>query len=224
MINTYMNKYQIRYNRFIESRRSRDLEEGQYTEKHHIIPRSLGGDNSPENLIDLTAREHFIAHLLLAKIYSGQDGMKMTHALRRMTTGHKEKRYYPTSRTYALIRKISMEKCSGENNPMWGRTGENHPSWGKYDQIYTEELRKRIGEKSKGRKWTEEQRRKRRESQLAYWANPENRKRQSEKIKQVEKTEEWRHRISEGQKGRVHSPETRQKISAAKKQQKKPAS
>lgn len=213
-----MNKYQLHYNRLIETRRNRILPCDEYREKHHIVPRSLGGNDDPDNLLELTPREHFIAHLLLARIYCGAEGMKMAHALRRMTTGHKEKRYYPTSRTYALIRKISMEKCSGENNPMWGRTGENHPSWGKYDQIYTEELRKRIGEKSKGRKWTEEQRRKRQESQKAYWANPENRKRQSEKIKQVEKTPEWRQKISEGQKGRVQSPETRAKISVARKQ------
>jgi hypothetical protein len=114
-----------------------------------------------------------------------------------------------------------MEKCSGENNPMWGRTGEDHPSHGRKDQIYNDEFKAKISSTSKGRVWTEEQRAKRRASQLAYWANPENRKRQSEKIKQIEKTDTWKKRISEGQQGRVHSPETRAKISVARKQQKR---
>lgn len=31
-----------------------------YFEKHHILPKSLGGTNDKENLVKLTAREHFI--------------------------------------------------------------------------------------------------------------------------------------------------------------------
>lgn len=37
-----------------------------YHERHHIIPKSCGGSNEDNNLIDLFAREHFIAHKLLA--------------------------------------------------------------------------------------------------------------------------------------------------------------
>jgi hypothetical protein len=218
MINNSMNKYLRWYNKLIETRTDRVIPKGIYSEKHHITPKSLGGNDSPENLIDLLPREHFVAHLLLARIYCGSAGMKMVYALRRMLTGHKDYRYIPNSRTYEIIRKLSMEKCSGENNPMFGRTGENHPSYEKKEQIYNQEFKEKISQTSKGRKWTEEQREKRKASQTAYWANPENRKRQSEKIKQVEKTPEWRQKISDGQRGRVHSPETREKISVAKKQ------
>ena len=42
-----------------------------YTEIHHIIPRCLGGDNSPSNLVKLSAKQHFVAHHLLFKIYGG---------------------------------------------------------------------------------------------------------------------------------------------------------
>lgn len=38
-------------------------------ENHHIIIKSMGGDNNKENLVLLTGREHYIAHLLLHKIY-----------------------------------------------------------------------------------------------------------------------------------------------------------
>ena len=40
-----------------------------YTEIHHVIPKSLGGTDLKSNLVKLTAREHFIAHWLLTKVY-----------------------------------------------------------------------------------------------------------------------------------------------------------
>ena len=40
-----------------------------YYEKHHIIPKCLGGLNNKENLVLLTAREHFLIHWLLHRIY-----------------------------------------------------------------------------------------------------------------------------------------------------------
>ena len=40
-----------------------------YFEFHHIIPKCIGGDDSINNLVALTAREHFLAHYLLMKIY-----------------------------------------------------------------------------------------------------------------------------------------------------------
>ena len=41
-----------------------------YVENHHIIPRSEGGPDNNDNIVALTAREHYICHLLLAKIYN----------------------------------------------------------------------------------------------------------------------------------------------------------
>ena len=38
-------------------------------ERHHIVPRSLGGTDSPENLVYLTPEEHFVAHELLVKLH-----------------------------------------------------------------------------------------------------------------------------------------------------------
>ena len=35
------------------------------THLHHIIPRHMGGSNSPENLVELTVQEHAEAHKLL---------------------------------------------------------------------------------------------------------------------------------------------------------------
>jgi hypothetical protein len=51
--------------------------QGVYYEKHHIIPRSLGGSNKKENLVLLTAKEHFICHLLLTKMCINTNDTKL---------------------------------------------------------------------------------------------------------------------------------------------------
>lgn len=52
----------------IISRAKHRINEG-YVEIHHILPRCVGGSDDPSNLVALTAREHYIAHQLLVKIY-----------------------------------------------------------------------------------------------------------------------------------------------------------
>ena len=64
----------------IDRAKSRTLLANEYYEKHHIIPKSLGGTNEKENLVSLTAREHFICHLLLLKITEGKNYYKMVNA------------------------------------------------------------------------------------------------------------------------------------------------
>jgi hypothetical protein len=56
------------YNKIIDNAKSRSLIG--YKERHHIMPRCIGGLDDDQNLVDLTAREHFICHLLLAKIHN----------------------------------------------------------------------------------------------------------------------------------------------------------
>jgi hypothetical protein len=73
-----------------------------YSEKHHIIPKSFGGSNEKENIICLTAREHFIIHRLLAKIYPDTG---MVHAVFKMSCMDKHWGTYKVkSRTYAYLR------------------------------------------------------------------------------------------------------------------------
>jgi hypothetical protein len=76
--------YQWHYNRLIETRKDRILVIGEYYEKHHIVPRSMGGTNSKENLVHLTAREHFLAHWLLWRIYRND---QMARAFYLMSAG-----------------------------------------------------------------------------------------------------------------------------------------
>lgn len=83
-----MNKYQKWYDSLINKAVSRGWNKKTsecYVEKHHIIPRSLGGNNNKDNLVYLTAREHFISHLLLSKMYDGESKSKMQLALYMFT-------------------------------------------------------------------------------------------------------------------------------------------
>lgn len=99
-----------------------------YTEKHHIIPKSLGGSNKKENLIKLSAREHYIVHLLLMKMcVNKRDREKMAAAYQHMskTRNSSTKQRY-NSRLYDYHKKIRIkiltEQMSGSGNPMFGKT------------------------------------------------------------------------------------------------------
>ena len=100
-----------RYNKFIDSLKGQSIDG--YFEKHHIIPRSFGGSNNKDNLIELTARQHFIAHWMLWKAYGG----KMMQAFHMMLHGKgknsKQKRYTKiNSKTYEILMKESSEATS----------------------------------------------------------------------------------------------------------------
>jgi len=99
------NKYKKWYDAIITKAQSRS-QVLSYSEIHHILPRSLGGSDSSENLVTLSAREHFICHLLLSKFTIGNDKRKMCFAVRMMAqvTGEFQNRYTPSSRIYELIK------------------------------------------------------------------------------------------------------------------------
>jgi hypothetical protein len=79
------NKYTKWYYLIINNRLNNPHNSCTYTERHHIIPKSLGGDNSKENLIRLSAREHFLVHWLLTKMcVSKNHEIKMNHAIIRL--------------------------------------------------------------------------------------------------------------------------------------------
>ena len=79
------NKYTTIYYNIVNRAKSRILSPDIYTEKHHIIPKSLGGDNSKDNLVSLTAKEHYICHLLLTRMcISKRHHTKMLYAFNRI--------------------------------------------------------------------------------------------------------------------------------------------
>jgi len=61
----------------ILSSRENKRDKNTYQEKHHIIPKTLGGTNDVNNLIYLYAQEHYYAHKLLAKENPSEKGLQL---------------------------------------------------------------------------------------------------------------------------------------------------
>ena len=97
-----MDKYTRWYNQIIERACWRLTED--YTETHHILPRSLGGTDDIDNLVELTAREHFICHWLLTKIHTGDARNKMLSAFFLMRGNNAYQDRYINSRAYETLR------------------------------------------------------------------------------------------------------------------------
>ena len=109
--------YQKIYNQITERAKIRKLEG--YKEKHHIIPKCLGGSNDKENLVELTAREHFLCHKLLCKIYPNET--KLWYALWLMAIGKNRQSnlssYKISSRSYEQTKLEFIEKIKGTSKP-----------------------------------------------------------------------------------------------------------
>lgn len=80
-------KYEKIYKDFIEDRRNKEVIG--YGERHHIVPRSLGGLDTDDNIVFLSLRDHYFAHKLLVKIHRGENKAKMLKALWFMSTTRK---------------------------------------------------------------------------------------------------------------------------------------
>lgn len=112
------------YNDIINKRR-KEVPKG-YTEKHHIIPKSIGGSNDKSNIVNLTAREHFICHALLVHIYRYDKHKyeKTLNALLVMKHHNKNRRYF-NSRLYEYARSelssLLKNKNKGSGNPNFNR-------------------------------------------------------------------------------------------------------
>lgn len=84
-----------------------------YYESHHITPKSLGGSDYNSNLVLLTAKEHYLAHLLLYRHYKqigGEALKKMAFALVSMAAYNNtniQREEITSSRTYATIREAA---------------------------------------------------------------------------------------------------------------------
>ena len=118
------NKYTTIYYNIVNRAKLRNLDG--YCEKHHIIPKSLGGSNAKDNLVKLTAKEHFICHLLLTRMTISVSKSKMVQALCMMMDMHSgnQSRYIPSSTLYERARKYRAELMSlntGTKNPMFGK-------------------------------------------------------------------------------------------------------
>lgn len=111
--------YQRIYDQIIDRAKERKLEG--YREKHHIIPKCMGGSNEKQNLIELTAREHFICHQLLIFIYP--KSKKIAYAFwgmcNQIGSFNNIRDYRVTSRTYETGRDSFIKAITGRSCT-WG--------------------------------------------------------------------------------------------------------
>ena len=82
-----------------------------YTEKHHVVPVCMGGDNKERNLAILTPEEHYLAHQLLVKIYPKNH--KLVYACQAMTMSNSgvvknNKMFGWLRRKHSEIRRVAM--------------------------------------------------------------------------------------------------------------------
>lgn len=110
--------YQDQYEKLIES--ARLLPFNGYTEKHHIIPRSLGGIDDESNIISLSAKQHFVAHHLLWKIHRNRE---MTQAFMLMCNVERDNEKFKITASQYKVLKEDNRKFRSEF--MTGRPGNN---------------------------------------------------------------------------------------------------
>ena len=128
--------YKRVYDALIEKRKLNPVI-NDYFETHHIIPRCMGGTDEIDNLVTLTAREHYIAHHLLFKMYRTS---KLAHAWFMMLRCDKNQQRFYTSKQYEIATFAHIcalrESMRGEGNHF-------------FNKAHTEESRKKISDKLK---------------------------------------------------------------------------
>jgi len=205
------NKYTKYYNNIIERAKSRVLPKEIYFEKHHIIPRSMGGSNLATNLVKLTAKEHRFVHLLLPKMTIDPAHTKsMWYALWMMLRTKNKDQFRKISKGRAFeLSKLQVAAFSSQLHR---------------GKIVSEETKQKLSNKAKGRtspnkgkSMSEEQKQKLSIAHKGKTISQESIDKTIESRKWYTHSEETKKKISESNKGKtaVISDETKQKISAS---------
>jgi 5-methylcytosine-specific restriction endonuclease McrA len=199
------NKYSQVYFLIVKRAKNRKLQT--YTESHHIIPKSLGGSNDKDNLVDLTAREHFICHRLLTKMTIGIAKQKMTFAAWALTMRNQyREKIKISSRTYEFLKEERAKILIGKPLPEERRQKLRDANLGK---PCSEEKRERIRKSNTGKKQSEETKRRRAISRTGFRNTPET----IEKMRRSAKAfVEKRGPMPEEQRQKIREARSKQKI------------
>ena len=223
-----MNLHYInRYNRYIDSLKGQVV--SGYSEKHHILPKAFGGSDDATNLIELTARQHFVAHWILSRAHGG----KMANAFWLMVHATKKNSRYDgfvLSRVYEEARKMHSESQKGRvvSEETKLLVSQFHTG-----RKRSEETCKRISDGSKGKQFSETHRENLKLAQIGKKQSEETknkrlvslidkRKENSAKAqltlsaKSEEEKKLIRQKQAESMKGRKHTEEAKAKMRAAK--------
>lgn len=124
----HQSKYADLYHRLISTEDSVG-----YTERHHVVPKSLGGADTKENIVKISARKHFLAHYLLCKMLpqGSSHWHKMVKAFSMMKADNKNRGRYFNSRLYEYARnhisKVMSTLHSGELHSHYNTIWMNFP-------------------------------------------------------------------------------------------------
>ncbi len=146
--------YKRIYSEIIERAKHRSIDHNEYYENHHIVPKSLGGSNNKDNLSKLTAREHYIAHWLLAKIYENvnENGAKykMASAFNVMNNiSNTNCKRYISSRGFEAMRKLWIKNHQMRNPEVKKKVRETTLKNNKPRTPPSEEARKNMSDAAK---------------------------------------------------------------------------
>jgi hypothetical protein len=187
--------YLKHYNLLVERGKTRIL--AGYCETHHILPECMGGDNSPENLVQLTPEEHFLAHLLLVKIHP--DNRKLLFAARCMTAGQHRK----SNKLYGWLKRRISESGHSEETKLKMSVA----SKGKKKSKEHAENIKRNHVGSVGMKHSIEAK--------AKIAAAQRKPKSPETIARMKAAQQKRNKSTTGMAGKKHSPETLERMKLA---------
>ena len=214
----------------------RPLQSGTYYEKHHVLPKCMGGGNEKENLVMLTAREHFLSHWLLTRINPKNKGLAWAFWCMCNVRHKNQVRHIPTSRVYSeakeLLRSlpINEETRRKMSEASKGRIPNEAARIKMSSWVRREETKQRIRDANIGKTHSDETRKKMSDSQKNQSEEIKQKIRDGNKTRVISETtrqklknrgvsEATKLKISEAMKGMVRSEDTRNKISEAKKNQ-----
>jgi hypothetical protein len=104
--------YQRIHDAIIDRARNRKLQG--YREQHHVIPRCLAGTDDKSNLVELTAREHFIVHKLLCELYPNEHKLVYAYWMmsRNVSNSKYTRDYHVSNRDYERAKQLFCEVSS----------------------------------------------------------------------------------------------------------------
>lgn len=116
-----------------------------YVEHHHIIPKAHGGTNEPANIVALTAREHYVAHWLLVKIYKTPAMARAFRLLCDVNNNRRGRGYETAKITYANSMRgdNNVAKQAQVRQKISSALKQSHPYRGKKRPKHAELLKSR---------------------------------------------------------------------------------
>lgn len=160
-------------------------------ERHHILPKSMGGKDRKGNIVYFTPHEHLVAHILLWKIYRNKS---MSHALWMMC--HTRDGIRVNGRQYEILR---LEHSKNISESLKGRT-------------LSEETKEKLRQANLGKKHSEESCKKMSASQLGRKHSEETKKKMAESSRHTAMSGEHKEKLRRIHTSRVVSEETKEKL------------